>query len=168
MTRKKYDRDLEGEAIREVYGKEESESDEEKEEEEEFDPWDELQTYMYEEIKHTNADWISKWFDASDMLNIIGNEAIIDDDAVYWIRDYLFPFETVEDVNSLLDHIWNMHEICRIEPDITMLYSALLELLAERTKYYYVNPTVAHRRIVNRKFFQLGRRPSAPCTNSQK
>jgi hypothetical protein len=165
MTRKKYDRDLEGEAIHAVYSKDESESDEE-EEEVIHDPWDEVQSYITTEIKFTSGDWMCKWFDATDLIRII--EAEYDDESsVDYINDYLFPFETNEDVNCLLDHMWNMHEICRIEPTMSMLYSATLELLAERTKYYYVNPTVAHRRLVNRKFFQMERHSSVAYTSSQ-
>jgi hypothetical protein len=165
MTRKKYDRDLEGEAIHAVYGKDDSETDEE-EEEVEHDPWDEVQSYITNEIKHSNADWMYKWFDATKIINIIEAEYDVEN-AVLFIKDYLFPFETHEDVNCLLDHMWNMHDICRIEVNMTKLYNATLELLAERTKYYYVNPTVAHRRLVNRKFFQMERHSSVAYTSSQ-
>lgn len=165
MTRKKYERDLEGEAIREVYGKDDSESEEE-EAVEEYDPWSYIQQYINDEIRNTDADWICKWFDACDIHRII-EAGHYDENAGYYIPDYLFPSESIEHVNCLLDHMWNLHDICRIEPDLVMLYSATLELLAERTKYYYVNSTVPHRHIVNRKFFLLERRSSVPCTNSQ-
>ena len=167
MTRKKYDRDYEGEAIREIYGKDESESDEEEEEVEEYDPWDEVQHYIDYEIPRTSADWITKWFDATDLINIV--EAKYDDpDAFYYIKEYLFPYEMTEDVYCLFDHIWNIHDICRIEPNLNMLYNATLELLAERTKYYYVNDTVPHRTLTTKKFFrQMGKRSDTLCTNSQ-
>lgn len=166
MTRKKYDRDIEGEAIHAVYSKEDSDSEPEEEEEIPHDPWDDIQMYMDEEIKHSLADWISKWFDATDMQRIIEAEYNDSNPAIH-IRDYLFWWESAEHVNGLLDHVWNIFDICRIEPTLLQLYNATLELLRERTKYYYVNDIVPHRSIINRKFFQREKRSSVACTNSQ-
>ena len=153
MTRKKYDRDYEGEAINEVYGKgDESSDDGEEDEEEPYDPWEELDTFIHQEIRHIySASWISKWFDATDIMEL--SQAKTDMEAIYKIKNYLFPFETAEDVNILLDLVWYMLEICRIEPRGPQLYTVALELLAERTKWYYVNNKVKHRSIVNKRFF---------------
>ena len=166
MTRKKYDRDLEGEAIREVWGNHDSDSEEEEEEVEEYDPWDDVQTYIDEEISHTSADWITQWFDATDLIKLV--EAEHDNpEALYEIKDYLFPYEMKNDVYCLFDHIWNIHDICRVEPDLNTLYAATLELLAQRTKYYYVNDTAVHRTITSKKFFRQGKRSDTLCTSSQ-
>ena len=151
MTRKKYDRDIEGEAIAEVYGNDDS-SDEEEEVLEPYDPWEDLQNYIDETIPHCgSACWISKWFSAVDIIKIF--ELKENPTSKSFIHRYLFPFETNDDVNELLDIVWAMLEVCRMEPTLTQLYSVTLELLAERTKYYYVNDTVKHRSIVNKKFF---------------
>ncbi len=166
MTRKKYDRDIEGEAIHAVYGKEDSESETEEEEEIPHDPWDDVQMYMDEEMKYSMADWISKWFDASDLIRIIETEYYEACPSRH-IKDYLFRWESAEHVNGILDHVWNIFDICRIEPTLIQLYSATLELLRERTKYYYVNDTCTHRSITNRKFFRREKRSSVPYTNSQ-
>ena len=167
MTRKYYDRDYEGEALQYAYGNDDTESEEEEEEVDDYDPWDDIQYYIDSELSFgTNADWIGKWFDATDIIKIIEGK-YLDDYADLHIAEYLFPYETNTDVNDLLDHMWNLHDICRIEPDLCMLYSAVLELLAERTKYYYVNDFVSHRTIVTKNFFQKGKRSNDTCTNSQ-
>jgi len=151
MTRKKYERDYEGEAIAEVYGRDDS-SDEEEEVIEIYDPWEDLQKYMDETLQHCgSACWISKWFCAVDIIKIL--ELKENPSAKQCIRSYLFPFETNDDINELLDIVWAMLETCRLEPTLTQLYTVTLELLAERTKYYYVNDTVKHRSIVNKNFF---------------
>ena len=166
MTRKKYSRDYEGEAIREVYGKDDSDEEEE-EIEVEYDPWDELQEYMNTTIRWSPASsWIHKWFDATDIIRLCDVEPDIN--AQYFIAEYLFPFESSDEVSQLLDHVWNMFEICRREPSVELIYTVALELLAERTKYYYVNPTVGHRSVVNRKFFSLEVRSDSPVTEKVK
>ena len=92
MTRKKYDRDIEGEAIAEVYGRDDS-SDEEEEACEPYDPWEDLQNYMNETLQHCGSTcWISKWFCAVDIIKIF--ELKENPAAVHCIRDYMFPFET--------------------------------------------------------------------------
>lgn len=149
MTRKKYDKDLEGEAIAEVYGKDDS-SDDEEEVHEQYDPWQDLQKYMDENI-YGGVDWISKWFSAVDIIDMCKLEE--NPSARGCIHRYLFPFESNDDVNQILDITWAMLEICRVEPTVVKLYTVTLELLAERTKYYYVNDTVKHRSIVNKNFF---------------
>jgi hypothetical protein len=151
MTRKKYDRDTEGEAIAEVYGRDDS-SDDEEEVTEPYDPCQDLQKFMDEHIPSCgSACWITKWFSAVDIIKIFELEE--NPSSKQCICRYLFPFETNDDVNDLLDIVWAMLETCRLEPTLTHLYTATLELLAERTKYYYVNDTVRHRSIVNKNFF---------------
>ena len=72
MTRKKYDRDYEGEALQYAYGNDDTESEEEEEEVDDYDPWDDIQYYIDSELSFgTNADWIGKWFDATDIIKII-------------------------------------------------------------------------------------------------
>ena len=159
MTRKKYDEDTYEEDRQRRDGNpgsgdENTEQEKPEEDEEPYDPWVDIQLYIENELRWSgSASWVYKWFSPDTIIKLTELEP--DSDSEFYIRDYLFPFESSEDVGQLLDHMWCVFEICRIEPTLIMIYTAVLELLAERTKYYYVNPTVKHRSIVNKRFTKL-------------
>tara|TARA_B100000214_G_C23789546_1_gene545216 strand:- start:282 stop:743 length:462 start_codon:yes stop_codon:yes gene_type:complete len=153
MTRKKYDRDYEGEAIQEIWGNDEDSDEEEVEDEEPYDPWDDVQRFIDKEIQYIpSCSWIHRWFDATDIIRL--SETKDNPHAMKNITEYLFPHEDGSDVYMLLDIVWALLEECRIEPTIIKLYSVTLELLEERTKYFWVNDTCKHRSIVSRNFFR--------------
>lgn len=153
MTRKKYERDLEGEAIHAVYGQDSDHSDSEEEEEEvDFDAvWDEIQKYVDKEIKYDmQSSWVEKWFGANELLEQM--EAITEDEMDYdfWdiARNLHMPYETPYDINKLRDHMWNMFEFLR-EPLEWEINALTIRMLRQRTKYYYIGPYTKHLSIVS-------------------
>ena len=159
MTRKKYERDLEGEAIHAVYGQE-SDPDESEEEVEEVDldaVWDEIQKYVDTIIKHDcQSSWVEKWFSANEILQEM--EAVTEDEMHldFWdiARNLHMPYETPYDIDKLRDHMWNMFEMLR-EPYAWEINALTIRMLRQRTKYYYIGPHTKHLSIVKPSFFRL-------------
>lgn len=159
MTRKKYDRDIEGEAIHAVYGQDEDPDDTDEEEEEvDLDAvWDEIQKYVDTNVKHDcQSSWLHKWFSANELLEQM--EGITEDEMYldFWgiVRDLHMPMESPYDINKLRDHMWNMFEFLR-EPYEWEINALTIRMLRQRTKYYYIGPHTKHLSIVKPSFFRL-------------
>ena len=158
MTRKKYDRDIEGEAIHAVYGQD-SDPDESEEESEEVDldaVWDEIQKYVDTIIKHDNqSSWLHKWFSANELLEQM--EGITEDEMYldFWdiARNLHMPYESPYDINRLRDHMWNILEFMS-EPFEWEVNALTIRMLRQRTKYYYIGPHTKHLSIVKPSFFR--------------
>ena len=153
MTRKKYDRDIEGEAINAVYGQDTDPSDtEEVEEPVDLDAvWDEVQNYVDKEMKYDiHSSWVPKWFSANEILEQM--ESITEEEMNYdfWdiVRNLHMPYETPYDIDRLRDHMWNMFEfLC--EPFAWEVNALTIRMLRQRTKYYYIGPHTKHLSIVS-------------------
>ncbi len=158
MTRKKYDRDIEGEAIHAVYGQD-SDPDESEEEVEEVDldaVWDEIQKYVDTTCKHdSQSSWIEKWFSANEILHEL--ESITEDEMYldFWdiARNLHMPYETPYDIDKLRDHMWNMFEFLR-EPFEWEVNALTIRMLRQRTKYYYIGPHTKHLSIVSSRWLR--------------
>jgi len=159
MTRKKYDRDIEGEAIHAVYGQD-SEPDDSEEEEVEVDfdaVWDEIQKYVDTVIQHDSQSyWLYKWFSANELLEQM--EAITENemDFNFWTcaKPLHMKYETPYDIDRLRDHMWNIFDCLRVEPMEWEVNALTLRMLRQRTKYYYIGPHTKHLSIVNPNFFR--------------
>ena len=158
MTRKKYDRDIEGEAIHAVYGQDPDLSDTEEEEEPvDLDAvWDEVQNYVDKEMKYDmQSSWVPKWFSANELLEQM--DAITEEEMNYdfWdiVRNLHLPMESPSDINKLRDHMWNVFEFVH-EPFAWEVNALTIRMLRQRTKYYYIGPHTKHLSIVNPNFFR--------------
>jgi len=160
MTRKKYDRDIEGDAIQAwANANDEDHSDTEEEEEPvDFDAvWDEIQNYVNNEIKYDiHSSWLHKWFGANELIEQM--ESITEEEMNYnfWdmARNLHMPCESPYDIDRLRDHMWNVFE-CLREPYAWEINALTLRMLRQRTKYYYIGPRTKHLSIVNPNFFRL-------------
>ena len=158
MTRKKYERDLEGEAIHAVYGQDSDHSDTEEEEEPvDLDAvWDEIQNYVEKEIKFDiTSSWIHKWFGANELLEQMESITEEEMDWNFWdiARNLHMPYESPYDIDRLRDHMWNVFEYLR-EPYAWEINALTIRMLRQRTKYYYIGPYTKHLSIVKPSFFR--------------
>ena len=158
MTRKKYDRDIEGEAIHAVYGQDSDPDDSEEEvEQPDFDSiWVEIQKYVDSDIRwDPQTSWLHKWFSANEILEQM--EAISEEEMDYdfWdiARNLHLPMESPFDIDKLRDHMWNVFEFVH-EPFAWEVNALTIRMLRQRTKYYYIGPYTKHLSIVNPDFFR--------------
>ena len=158
MTRKKYQSDTYGEALKEVYGQTSSDS----EDEDELPPhpddiWEDITTYLLE-CKNTNQEWMWKWIDPTFYQNMFDKKPVCHDFYAE-IAPLAMPYETRDDLEYIYSHVYNIAHIClgfksSKRPDYDTVDGMVVELLRERTKYYYVGPKARHRSIVSNKFIR--------------
>lgn len=157
MTRKKYDKDIEGEAIQAVYGQADDWCEESDEEEEEIDldaVWDEIQDYVEGTIKYDSiSSWVHKWFSANELIHQI--EQIGEEEKYFDFWDCIstlrFYHEQNSDIDRLRDHMWNILESMRVEPMHWEINALTMRMLRQRTKYYYIGPKTNHLSIVSHR-----------------
>lgn len=158
MTRKKYDRDIEGEAIHAVYGQD-SDPDDSEEEVEPVDfetIWVDIQKYVESDIKYDlQTSWLHKWFSANEILEQLESISEEEMDYDFWgiVRNLHLPMETPYDIDKLRDHMWNVFEFVH-EPFEWEVNALTIRMLRQRTKYYYIGPHTKHLSIVNPNFFR--------------
>ena len=158
MTRKKYDRDIEGEAIHAVYGQD-SDPDDSEEEVEPVDfetIWVDIQKYVESDIKYDlQTSWLHKWFSANEILEQLESISEEEMDYDFWdiVRNLHLPMETPYDIDKLRNHMWNVFEFVH-EPFEWEVNALTIRMLRQRTKYYYIGPHTKHLSIVNPNFFR--------------
>lgn len=158
MTRKKYDRDIEGEAIHAVYGQD-SDPDDSEEEVEPVDfetIWVDIQKYVESDIKYDlQTSWLHKWFSANEILEQLESISEEERDYDFWdiVRNLHMPMETPYDIDKLRNHMWNVFEFV-YEPFEWEVNALTIRMLRQRTKYYYIGPHTKHLSIVNPNFFR--------------
>lgn len=160
MTRKKYQSDTYGEALKDLFfSSTDSESDDEEYVPDEDEVWELVSLFLEQESRNTPHEWMNKWIDPTFYINMVDAQPVsynFYEEAV----PLLMPFETRADLETIYSMVYEIAHLClgykaSKRPTYDLVDGMVIELLRERTKYYYIGPNTHHRSIVNRKSFRM-------------